>query len=176
VKDKADRARTDMPATTLRLAKDTDCDLLYSWQTEEARRYFNDPNVPELSNHRDWFHERMARGNSSLWIIERGAASAGYVRLDRSEAGREGFVVSVLIDQQFQGRGIATLALKTLRELVPGSHLWAEIHPDNVASRKAFKKAGYQNMSPTLMVSRSIAADLNDTVKLVGKLRKRPPI
>ena len=152
-----------MPATTLRPVRNTDCDLLYGWQTGEARRYFNDPSVPELSRHRDWFCERMARENPFFWIIEHGGASAGYVRLDKSDAGREGFVVSVLVDQHHQGHGIATQALKKLRELVPGSHLWAEIHPDNVASRRAFEKAGYREISPRLMVNKSMNTSHDDT-------------
>ncbi len=163
MKDKSGKAGIDIPAATLRPVQDTDCDLLYSWQTEEARCYFNDPSVPELSDHRIWFHERMARVNPFLWIIKCGGASAGYVRLDRREVGREGFVVSLLIDQQHQGRGIATLALKILRELVPGLHLRAEIHPDNVASRKAFKKAGYRSVSSRLMVSSSMTESQGDT-------------
>lgn len=144
--------KTHELAVGLRAVRPDDCDILYSWQTEEARRYFNDPRVPELPQHRIWFRERVAAKNPYFWIVECDTVAAGYVRLDKLENGH-GLAVSLLVDRPYQGRGIGIMALKLLREMVPDLRLLAEIHPDNAASRRVFEKAGYRAVDNRIMVS-----------------------
>jgi RimJ/RimL family protein N-acetyltransferase len=137
----------------LRSARLEDRETLYQWQTKELRRYFNTPRPPSFAEHQSWFERRAAEAEPSLWIVEIAARPVGYVRLDWP-AKDEGADVSILTDPAYQGRGIATSALLELRRLHPDLQLRAEIHPENVASRRAFEKAGYRAQSPTVMVSK----------------------
>jgi RimJ/RimL family protein N-acetyltransferase len=67
---------------------------------------------------------------------------AGMLRLDRREA-EASWEISILVAPEFQGMGVGGAALALARELAPGVPLDAAIHPENVASRAMFARAGY---------------------------------
>ena len=139
-------------AVRLRAAEPADCEAIHRWQTAEARKYFHAPQVPSAVEHRDWFRRRMSQDHPALWIIEIGPDAVGYVRLDLLQDSNDA-AVSILVARPDQGRGVATAALKELRRLEPQRRIRAEIHPENLASRRAFEKAGYKPISAHVMIS-----------------------
>ena len=68
------------------------------------------------------------------------------MRVDRNdplsgEAPRE---VSILVSGSEQGQGTGTAVLRALRRLLREEAMWADIHPENQASRSSFLRAGFQ--------------------------------
>ena len=53
------------------------------------------------------------------------------------------YELSIVIDQKYQGRGIASSALRFVRKLMPGAALDATILPENHSSRALFEGSGY---------------------------------
>lgn len=142
-----------LPSVQLRAVTLDDCALLLRWQTAQARRYFHRPEVPSAAEHRRWFDGRLAMTEPMLWIVERASEAVGYVRLDVADDRAEGMTISVLVHEPYQGRGLAAAALLELRRMMPKQRLRAEIHPQNIASQKAFEKAGYARVADNLMIS-----------------------
>ena len=151
-------------AIILREVRSEDRDMLFAWQTPEARRYFINSKRPSLLEHQQWFATRFAKDEPWLWIIELSDIPAGYIRLDACPE-YDGAMVSILVDREYQGRGAATEALRLLRHMLPDLCLWAEIHAENIASRKSFKNAGFREVSPCLMVNQPSDASHADASK-----------
>jgi RimJ/RimL family protein N-acetyltransferase len=74
-------------------------------------------------------------------IVLHGNTPVGVLRLDRQAGGTE---VSILVDPQFQGRGIAAAALRIAHFVYDGESFVATVHPQNQASAALFRGCGYR--------------------------------
>jgi RimJ/RimL family protein N-acetyltransferase len=93
-----------------------------------------------------------------------GGRAVGVLRLDsaiperlgpNSNPEREAFLVSILVDPQCQGRGVAAAALAAGRDLLPQAVLYAEVLEGNEPSHRLFSNAGYRRTRPRLYVLNS---------------------
>lgn len=135
-----------MPELRLRAARAADCDVVHGWRNHpDTRRYFHDPSPVPLADHRTWFARTLADHDRGLWIGEQDGEEAGVVRFDRKG---DFALVSVYLVPGQSGKGFGTAliaagcrkATETWPDLVA---IDAEILPDNIASAKAFAKAGF---------------------------------
>lgn len=130
----------------LRKVKETDCDLLYRWQTEPGNRKFSrDENIPLREDHEIWFKSKLSTNTTAIYIVQFRGMDCGYVRLDHYDDQSE--EVSIMLSNQYRGLGLAKAALISVTDMTKHDRLMAEIHPDNVASKKTFLSSGYQQTS-----------------------------
>jgi len=140
-----DPVATELGAVRLRLAEPGDEAVMLEWQRHpQVRRYARNPEPPTPETHRAWVRSKLADPNCLLTIVELEAAAAvGVVRLDHRE--HDGaHEVSILVSPDCHGQGIGSAALRLIRAAMPGSDLVARVLPENHASVRAFRKAGYE--------------------------------
>ncbi|SIS74889.1 UDP-2,4-diacetamido-2,4,6-trideoxy-beta-L-altropyranose hydrolase [Thalassolituus maritimus] len=143
---------------TLRSAIMSDIRDFYRWQKQPgARRFFRTPQLPRWSQHRRWYQGVMSDPSVSLYIVLFKGEKAGYVRVDGAVTSSKSSSVgsslgsslgssevSILISRNFRGRKLAVNALKALVSRYPETRFCADVAPGNFASRKVFKRAGFQ--------------------------------
>lgn len=131
----------------LRPAQDSDCDIMYAWQSHpDTRRHFHNPEVPTLPEHKAWFAACLEDPDCLLNLILCGETPAGVLRLDSAgdvPGAAPAFRVSIVIAPDRRGMGIGRAALASARQLVPEAELIAEVLPGNDASHSLFRGAGY---------------------------------
>lgn len=142
---------------TLRLAETSDVGLLHDWQSApETRRYAKQATIPTRAEHDVWFARRQADPDSLICMIACDGEARGCLRLDRFGAGRER-LVSIYLAPGAWGQGIATAALDLARRLAPGWRFVAEVLPENDASHRLFRRAGYREEQPGTYVREAAA-------------------
>ena len=118
-----------------------DCDFLLELQKQTGvRRYSRNPQVPSSKEHRIWFDELFNSALDVCYVISESGHSCGMIRLqfDKGEA-----QVSVIVQPESTGRGLATFAVKKLTEIAIGEVLVAWVHRENTASYKLFSNCGF---------------------------------
>jgi RimJ/RimL family protein N-acetyltransferase len=133
----------------LRLASLSDAETLYRWQqNKNTRKYFRNPGIPSLDEHCGWMNRMMEAADEMLYLILADGEPAGVIRLSlsRMETGRE---VSILVDPERYRQGIGKASLEILKRICHLEILYAEVHPDNSASRSLFAGAGFRQMTGT---------------------------
>lgn len=140
---------------SLRIAEHEDSSMIHQWQCHpDTRRYFRNPLVPGRSEHQAWMRRTLDDPCRYLHIVLAGRQPAGLVRLDRvGEANDNRWEVSILVAPEQRGRGIGTAALTATRQVYAGFDLDAEIHPQNLASQKAFATAGFRRVDQNRYVA-----------------------
>ncbi len=137
---------------SLRPAVIEDARLLFSWQVNPLIRcYFRNPNPPTWGEHLAWLKCRLGDPDAAIYLILDGSEPVGVLRFDRKVAGV--FELSILIDPQFQGRGLGKAGLALGRKLCPAAEFHAEVLPDNTFSHGLFQAAGYVNNGSGLYVN-----------------------
>lgn len=130
----------------LRVAEQGDRNRLFKRRSDERiRRFARNPDAPRRSEHDAWFDGVLADAERIMTIIEHDGEAVGVLRFDpvSDPAGGPGCEVSISVDPDRHGLGIASGALALGRRLLPGIRLYAEVLPGNVASRRLFLSAGY---------------------------------
>lgn len=134
---------------TLRRAVPGDCRLLWLWVNDPATRAasFDTADVPWPA-HVAWFEARMRSESTRIFIAETDdGVAVGQVRFD---VDREGAAeVDVSVDAAWRGRQLAADLLRMASDRFLCEHpglLVAHVRPENVPSRRAFEKAGFQHI------------------------------
>jgi UDP-2,4-diacetamido-2,4,6-trideoxy-beta-L-altropyranose hydrolase len=137
----------------LRRAGPDDAERVLFWR--------NDPRIVALSKsrrpvtrdeHMAWYEQAVKDARRLLCIVEieepgrQAASPAGVVRVDRDQS-REG-VITIYLLASYTGRGLGVAALEQATNLAFAQwpdlrSIRAEIRPENLASIKAFGKAGF---------------------------------
>ena len=144
--------RKESPGLGLRQASLADCRMVWKWA--------NDPVVREASfstksiawdEHTQWFEAKLLDPHCHFYIVlDSTGAALGNVRFDVLQGEAE---VSVLMDAHFRGQGLGGQAIrlasmKVFRE-APITRIQAHIRESNLASVRAFSKAGYRETAVT---------------------------
>jgi RimJ/RimL family protein N-acetyltransferase len=138
--------QTKAGEVTLRLAEADDEGWLLTLQHKpETRRYFLNPEIPTSEEHRRFMQRMLNEPDTLLAIAECDGAAVGMGRLDGpvKEETVPHYRVSIAIDPDKQGQGIGLAVLSLLRRLAPGASLDAIVLPQNEASIRLFRRAGY---------------------------------
>ena len=147
----------DVPIT-LRPARDDEDDarLLLEWRNDAATRAasFSGREVP-WEEHRTWFKESLADPSRHIFIALDEGRPVSVVRFD-ARAGGEA-EVHVIVAPAARGRGVATRVLRAACELASRElgyvEIIARIKEDNVASRRAFARAGFGPERPETLAA-----------------------
>jgi RimJ/RimL family protein N-acetyltransferase len=94
--------------------------------------------------HQDWFARKVADHDTSFYIASCEGASIGVVRFDFRD---NDATISIAVSPPFRGKGLGSkIIANSTDELArghPGARAIAWVRADNVASLRAFARAGY---------------------------------
>jgi len=124
-----------------------DCRDLWKWRNHpDVRRNFFDDNPVPWKRHKDWFYSKIKDENTRIYIALKSKDKIGVIRFEIKDK----FVsTSVNLNPLFFGRGLGWKIIelgseKFFQETGAGKPIVAEIKRNNIASQKAFTKAGYE--------------------------------
>jgi len=129
-------------------------DIILSWR--------NDPSVRKNSfytsiihnvTHENWFRERILRiGTEPFFVLEFDHPVAT-CRFDISENLDKCFDISILVDPEYQRKGIGRIALSQtctkIFEIYPDWKIRARVRPNNIASIRLFESSEFTLESQT---------------------------
>lgn len=139
-----DASGNDGNAVTLRPAVAADCDIMFRWQSDpRVRQFARTAKSPTRAEHEAWFSNVMADPARVLCLIEHGGVPSGVLRFDQVEQG-DAHEISIYVDPEKFGLGIASSGLALGRQLFPAARLVAEVLLGNEASHNLFTRAGYR--------------------------------
>jgi predicted dehydrogenase/RimJ/RimL family protein N-acetyltransferase len=134
---------------TLRRAGRQDSGLVLAWR--------NDPDAiaasltgagVEPDVHAAWYDRALADPGRAIWIAEEHGRPVGFVRLDRDPEAPATAEVSIVLAPEARGRRLATAVIEAAARAAPEAlgvtALRALVIPDNAASVRAFRAAGYR--------------------------------
>ena len=137
------------PSTTLsaslRPARSDDASLLFDWRNEadaRAQSFSQDP--ISWPSHRRWFDGKLNSASSEMFIGEILGLPIGQVRLDFE---RDECVLSYSVDAVVRGRGWGAWLVSQAMSRTHSSRcrvVRAEVREANTASRRIFKRLGWQ--------------------------------
>ncbi|MDD1782454.1 UDP-2,4-diacetamido-2,4,6-trideoxy-beta-L-altropyranose hydrolase [Enterovibrio sp. ZSDZ35] len=131
----------------LQYASQEDIALIYEWQSHpDTRKYALTPNVPKWNEHQNWMSKKLQSTSDYFYMVinREDRSKVGAVRLDRLGAGH--YLLSIFVDPNSYGRGIAFQALNAIDDIHPDVTLHATVLKANVASQRLFQKARYQQV------------------------------
>jgi RimJ/RimL family protein N-acetyltransferase len=130
----------------LRFATIRDIDIYYEWTNDPIVRK-NSYHQTEIiyQQHVSWFKNRLHDKNCYLYFFSEAGIPIGQVRID---IGVEDTVIGVSVDQKFRGRSLSAkmliMATDDFLDTNPNQKIHAYIKEKNLASYKAFLKAGFK--------------------------------
>lgn len=131
---------------TLRDATLDDAAFLFALLTDpDVAAASNRAAPPDLEEHTGWLTRALENPDVRLFIVEDRIEAIGQCRLDLKDYGNSA-EVSIALIRSARGNGIGAEVLKILALAAAHDGLrWLEavIRETNIASRKAFLKAGY---------------------------------
>ncbi|MGB2601659.1 MAG: bifunctional UDP-2,4-diacetamido-2,4,6-trideoxy-beta-L-altropyranose hydrolase/GNAT family N-acetyltransferase, partial [Candidatus Omnitrophota bacterium] len=138
----------------IRCADSNDCHDLWEWRNHPGtREWCFDRQEIKYEDHEEWFKKKIGEKTSEIYIAENAdGEKIGQVRFEKCPGE---VIVSVNLNPSFFSRGVGNRIIKHatgvfLAENPEINEIMAKIKTDNVASKKAFKKAGYEFCKNTL--------------------------
>ena len=137
-----------MKKIVLRRADKKDCRDLWAWRNHpEVRKWHFNAKIIEYKIHVKWFEGKIGSDNACIYIAEnQKKEKTGQIRM---EVGADRIAyVTIDLNPEFFGRGLGSKIIKMGTEVFMGENprirgMAAEICSENIASQKAFEKAGY---------------------------------
>lgn len=135
---------------TLRLLEHRDINLLRELRNAN-REWFFSTRLVTANQQEEWWEDYQGELNFVVYAIQSGPTTVGFISVrsdweDTKEI-RGGFGVcevgNLLVAPAYRGQGVMTEALCEVRRLWPGCFWIAHVKPDNAASLRLFKKAGF---------------------------------
>lgn len=143
----------DGKPVALRIASAADTGIMFNWQSDmRTRRYAREAKLPTKMEHEVWTTTSLNDPDRVLCLVSHDNQPAGVLRFDCLPE-RNNYEVSILVDPDKYGQGIAAAALALGRNLFPGMRLVAEVLPGNKASHKLFLRAGYRAVNASHYVN-----------------------
>jgi UDP-2,4-diacetamido-2,4,6-trideoxy-beta-L-altropyranose hydrolase len=133
---------------TLRRASKTDIQQVFDWQLlPETRKYALTPDLPTWDVHQKWMNTKLQSTSDYFYIIESllNNDSQGVLRLDMLSVGN--YVLSIFIDPQYFGQGIAKETLAYVDIIHPNISIQATVLEENIPSQRLFTAAHYQRLT-----------------------------
>jgi UDP-2,4-diacetamido-2,4,6-trideoxy-beta-L-altropyranose hydrolase len=131
----------------LRKVREDDCKLLWEWANEKEVRKWSFSSEPiAWRDHQKWFTGKFKDPNCFHFIAtDIIGNAAGQIRFDVADDTAEAHIT---IDRDMRGSGIGSrllrVAVDQLKDLVPIKYIRGHVLPENIASIRVFKKAGFK--------------------------------
>lgn len=131
----------------LRAVSEKDSELLFRWANDPEVRnnsFNSDPILWE--DHTAWFSKKLSDEDTKMYILYDNNIPVGQVRCALSENACAEIGYSV--GSAFRGHGYGTYLLSLLYAHISAETNWekliGKVKKENIASQKAFEKAGYE--------------------------------
>jgi RimJ/RimL family protein N-acetyltransferase len=140
----------DPSLLSIRKAAESDRQRLFQWVNDPETRTNSFSTAPvSWSSHCEWFDGLLADQNRWLYILVSAEGQpVGQVRFDKT--GDRSAEVSLSLAPEWRGRGLgaAAIALATRRVMSEADFavVHARVKPGNEKSRRAFVRAGYEQI------------------------------
>jgi RimJ/RimL family protein N-acetyltransferase len=144
-------------AYRLRLAANHDAALLWEWANDPVTRKNSfDPAAISWKAHAVWFAEKLASPDCRIWLLELAMIPVGQIRFECS--GADTAQISFSVAQDYRGKRLGTLLLQATPSLA-GRELGVSCAEgitfiENLASQRAFFKAGFTAVGPATIAGR----------------------
>lgn len=128
-----------MEKITLRNVEKKDWDFILQLRNSLYKFFYIQKKPLEKSEHYEYMEKQKSNPKFHQWIITLDENDVGYVRILDLDVG-------IMIHEEFQKKGIATIALSLVEKKAVElglSKLIARIDKDNLSSKKIFEKNGY---------------------------------
>ena len=129
---------------------------LFTWRNHPDIRK-NSFNTDTLlwDEHEKWFKTKSKDPDTAIYIACYKNYKVGSIRFENKDIAIK---VSVMLNPDFLGKGIGSKLInlatkKFINDRMPDKPIVAEIKKDNIASVKAFQKAGFKESHVTLVYS-----------------------
>jgi len=135
--------------------------VLKKADSEDCRFFLELANAPDVravsfsgesipwETHCKWFEDKLADSDSFLFTAadKVSGKKLGYIRFEKKH---DFFIISLCLAEEFRGKGLGTILIEhgtseLFRDCPEAEKILAYIRPDNHASIRAFKNAGYKN-------------------------------
>ncbi len=108
--------------------------------------------------HEEWFKTKLSDTNCYFYVVcNMQGTVIGSVRLDKEEQ-KSTYDISIYLDPDYQGRGLGTEVIAEVTTKLQKEHnncdIQAYIALNNIASQRAFGKAGYQEIETKIINGR----------------------
>ena len=133
----------------LRKANMIDCKDVFKWRNDPKTRQMSfDTKEIDFKDHEEWFKKSLKEPDRHMFIAEDGIRKIGVVRIDRLNADAGEININIAPGCRGKGYGSRLIKLATDKMIKTGkfSFIIARIKVSNVASIKAFEKAGYREL------------------------------
>ena len=136
----------------LRKAEIADANEIFEWRNHpDIRKSSFNQELLSWEEHEKWFMAKLKNPDTTAYMAYYGEKKVGTIRFESKESVIK---TSVMLNPDFLSKGFGSKVIKLgvekfIREKRPSKSLIAEIKKDNVASAKAFKKAGYKESHVT---------------------------
>lgn len=131
-----------------------DINDLFSWRNHpDVRKNSFNTNPILWEEHEKWFKKKLAESDTAIYTVCCRDKKIGSIRFeDKGEAVK----VNIMLNPDFLGKGFGSKIIrlgteKFIKERQPDKSIHAEIKKDNVASIRAFQKAGYKESHLTFI-------------------------
>ena len=133
----------------IRPATNNDCFDIWSWRNHpEARKWSFNSSEISYEEHKEWFEKKIKDENVKLYVAENeNKDKLGHVRFDIVKEENKSYI-NINLNPSFLGKGLGNKLIRIateyfLAEVLNIKEVIAEIVESNIASKKAFEKAGY---------------------------------
>lgn len=134
-----------------------DAELTFKWASDRGLRTYSFSQGPiSWEKHYAWFHEKLHSADCQYYIARQKGRAIGSIRFDKSG---DSAVISYLLDQDFQGKGLGTWLLNAGVEqlLIDGPFSFREIVGQvinsNIPSLKSFEKLNFEQTETESVVT-----------------------
>ncbi|MBI5682425.1 MAG: GNAT family N-acetyltransferase [Deltaproteobacteria bacterium] len=139
-------------AIEIREIQDDDINDLFNWRNHpDVRKNFFNSDLISWDEHEKWFKAKIKDSYTSIYIACSGKDKVGSIRFeDKSDV----IKVSIMLNPDFLGKGVGSSVIRIgterfIKEKNPDKPIHAEIKRENIASIKAFQKAGFKESHVT---------------------------
>jgi RimJ/RimL family protein N-acetyltransferase len=138
--------RSNVAAARLRFATPEDAGLLWQWANDPQTRAnsFRQEAIP-WEQHVRWYDAKLQAAGTRMWLLEYLGVPVGQIRYDRLTDDLA--EISYVVAPGWRGRGLGSQLLEKSSPLACAElcvqHLQGITFVDNIASVRAFERAGY---------------------------------
>ena len=139
---------------SLRGVQANDMQDLFNWRNHPdiRKNFFNTKSI-SWDDHEKWFKKKIKDKKTKIYMAYYQKQKIGAIRFE--DTGDE-IKVSVMLNPEYLGKGFGSKIIRMATEIFikernPEKTVCAKIKVDNVASIKAFQKAGYKENHMVLM-------------------------
>jgi len=131
----------------IRNISSSDIHDIFNWRNHpDIRKNFFNSGPVQWSEHERWFKKKCNDPDTKVYMVYNMENNVGTIRFENSD---NDIKVSVMLNHSFIGKGLGSKVIrlgleKFISESKPGKPIIAEIKEDNIASIKAFEKAGFR--------------------------------